>query len=269
MNNKLRPSMQAKLVVKRALSPRRAPFRLRVLLLVTPFFLFSVVSPFTLAAPEQKSEESYICPMDPEISSKTPGRCPKCGMTLRAAAPDAMGKPFAHLDSESEASGDYARLGAIPDAAVLDQDGTRLHFYSDLVQGRTVAINFIFTTCTTICPPLAATFRRVQVELGDRVGRDVRLISISVDPATDVPERLKAFAAKFKAGPGWSFVTGSKSEVDQVLRALGGYVSDRNDHTPMVLIGNDSAARWTRTYGLAPASSIVRIIDEMSRAQRE
>ena len=105
----------------------------------------------------------------------------------------------------------------IPDATVYDQNGNKLKFYTDLVKGKTVAINFIFTTCTAICPSLTATFRRVQQELGDRVGQDVHLISVSVDPTTDVPERLKEYAAKFKAGPGWTFVTGDKVEIDSVL----------------------------------------------------
>jgi cytochrome oxidase Cu insertion factor (SCO1/SenC/PrrC family) len=149
----------------------------------------------------------------------------------------------------------------IPETTVYDQEGRKLNFYTDLVKGKTVAINFIFTTCTTICPPLTATFRRVQQTLGERVGRDIQLISISVDPTTDVPERLKDFSAKFKAGAGWTFVTGQKQEIDSLLRSLGGYVSDKNDHTPLILIGNDAAGSWTRTYGLAPASQIVNLIN--------
>ena len=148
----------------------------------------------------------------------------------------------------------------IPDATVYDQNGKKLKFYTDLVKGKTVAINFIFTTCTAICPALTATFRRVQQQLGDRVGQDVHLISVSVDPTTDVPERLKEYAAKFKAGPGWTFVTGDKVEIDSVLRALGTAGADKNDHTPMVLIGNDSAADWSRTYGLSPPSRLVELI---------
>ncbi|HYY42461.1 MAG TPA: SCO family protein, partial [Pyrinomonadaceae bacterium] len=128
--------------------------------------------------------------------------------------------------------------------------------------GRTVAINFIFTTCTTICPPLTATFRKVQQELGVRGGRDVSLISISVDPTTDVPERLLDFSAKFKAAPGWTFVTGSKPEIDQLLDALGAGVADKTQHTPMILIGNDSAGYWTRTYGLAPVATLLKAINE-------
>ncbi|MGF2075526.1 SCO family protein, partial [Enterococcus casseliflavus] len=86
-------------------------------------------------------------------------------------------------------------------------------------------------------PPLGATFARVQRELGDK---DVQFISVSVDPLTDTPERLKAWGAKFKAGAGWTFVTGNKPEIDQLLRALGASAARREDHTPSVVIGNDA-----------------------------
>ena len=152
----------------------------------------------------------------------------------------------------------------IPDVGLLDQEGRKVRFHSDLVKGRTVAIQFIFTTCTTICPPLGATFRRVQQELGARAGRDVHLISISVDPVTDTPERLKAWGAKFKAGPGWTFVTGEKARVDELLRALGASAATPADHTPTVLIGNDAAGQWTRAYGLARPSALLKVIDDAS-----
>jgi cytochrome oxidase Cu insertion factor (SCO1/SenC/PrrC family) len=151
----------------------------------------------------------------------------------------------------------------IPDVAVLDQHGNALHFYTDLIKDKTVAINFIFTNCTTICPPLAATFARLQKEMGDRIGKDVHLISISVDPLTDTPERLKAWGAKFKAGPGWTFVTGEKQEMDKLLNALGAAVSKREDHTPALIIGNDSKGVWTRTYGLAKIPQIMGVIQNV------
>jgi protein SCO1/2 len=211
---------------------------------------------------------AYVCPMHPEVTSKRPGRCPKCGMNLKAetntdktkAADTTVTVPAPTAEARKT---DETNLKLrIPDTTVYDQTGRRLNFYTDLVKGKTVAINFIFTTCTTICPPLTATFRRVQQTLGERVGRDIQLISISVDPTTDVPERLKAFSEKFKAGPGWTFVTGSKQEVDALLVALGGYAPDKNDHTPLILIGNDAAGSWTRTYGLAPAAQIVNLVND-------
>jgi cytochrome oxidase Cu insertion factor (SCO1/SenC/PrrC family) len=165
----------------------------------------------------------------------------------------------ANLSGAADRSG-ATRKVVVPDVEVLDQDGNRLHFYSDLIKGKTVAINFIFTTCTTICPPLAATFARVQKEMGDRVGRDVHLISISVDPVTDTPERLKAWGAKFKAGAGWTFVTGDKQEIDKLLTALGASVARKEDHSPIVIVGNDSKDVWTRTYGLATTSQMMGLI---------
>jgi cytochrome oxidase Cu insertion factor (SCO1/SenC/PrrC family) len=153
---------------------------------------------------------------------------------------------------------------SIPDAQVLDQNGKQLNFYSDLVKDKIVAINFIFTTCTTICPPLTATFRRVQQDAATR-GVEVQLISISVDPTTDTPERLRDFAAKFKAGPNWAFVTGYKARIDSVLQALGAAFSNKNDHTPMIIIGNDASNYWTRAYGL---TSPVKLVDLLADAAK-
>ncbi len=196
----------------------------------------------------------YSCPMHPDVKSKTKGKCPKCGMDLRL------------VDAQAEAPIETPEPVAsnklnIPDVELLDQDGRKIHFYTDLVKGRTVAINFIFTTCTTICPPLGATFARVQNELGNK---DVRFISISVDPATDTPERLKAWGAKFHAGPQWTFITGNKPQVDELLRALGASSARREDHSPTILIGNDARSEWTRIYGLSNVNQILELIKGVS-----
>jgi cytochrome oxidase Cu insertion factor (SCO1/SenC/PrrC family) len=212
------------------------------------------------------SSTRYVCPMHPEVTSNRRGRCPKCGMNLKAesSAPQQTSTAASAntTGATTRANETLSTKPRIPDTTVLDQNGRRLNFYTDLVKGKTVAINFIFTTCQGVCPPLTATFRRVQQALGERVGRDIQLISISVDPATDVPERLKAFSQKFKAGPGWTFVTGSKQEIDSLLDSLGGYAPNKNDHTPMILIGNEAAGFWTRTYGLSPATQIVNIVND-------
>jgi protein SCO1 len=146
---------------------------------------------------------------------------------------------------------------SIPDVAVLDQDGRKIRFYTDLVQGKVVAINFIYTTCTTICPLLGATFANVQGQMGERSGRDFSLISISVDPVTDTPPRLKAWAAKFNAKPGWTLVTGKKPDIDKLLRSLGASTAQKEDHPPLVLIGNDVKGLWTRAYGLMPLTDLI------------
>jgi protein SCO1/2 len=228
------------------------------------------------AADRNNAGDFYSCPMHPEVKSKKKGRCPECKMDLRLT--HAQPKPSADATkagatgaSSTDAAGvdahaGYARVGSskmnIPDVELLDQDGRAVHFYADLVKGKVVAVQFIFTTCTTICPPLGATFARVQKDLGERAGRDVRLISVSVDPATDTPERLKAWAAKFHAAEGWTLVTGAKPQIDELLRALGASTGSPADHSPTVLIGNDAKGQWTRTYGLARPAVLVKLIGD-------
>ncbi len=203
------------------------------------------------AQTQKRASHEYSCPMHSEVTAKSPGRCPKCGMDLRLVD---------HTEAPDNSDVGNTKIN-IPDVELLDQNGRKIHFYTDLVKGHTVVINFIFTTCTTICPPLGATFARVQKELGDKAGRNVRFISISVDPATDTPERLKSWAAKFHGGDNWTLVTGNKPKVDELLRALGASSARREDHSPTVLIGNDAHGSWTRAYGLAKTSQIIQLID--------
>lgn len=199
------------------------------------------------------------------------GRAGALALALLLAAAAAPAQP-AHHDHNSPAAppavaGEAGEIVAldVPDVPVLDQEGRSLRFHSDLVEGKTVAINFIFTTCTTICPPLAATFGKLRKLLGERAGRDVHLISISVDPTNDTPARLKAWSQKFGAGEGWTLVTGRKEDVVHLLKALGAYTANVNDHPPLVLISNAQGG-WTRAYGLAPPAKIAAAIDAMAAA---
>ncbi len=245
----------------------------RVLMLAAVMALICIgpMPDFQLASaqtrPKSQARRLYACPMHPEVASIRPRKCPKCGMALRlvktAVDAGAAAAPNASNNSSSSGIEDTSSFSSarIPDIPIYDQNGQRLNFYSDLIKGKTVAINFIFTTCTTICPPLTATFRRVQQELAT-VAPEAKLISISVDPATDNPERLRDFAARFKAAPGWTFVTGDNAEITSLLRALGAAVANKNDHTPVILIGNDAAGYWTRAYGLSSPTVLVKAIVE-------
>jgi cytochrome oxidase Cu insertion factor (SCO1/SenC/PrrC family) len=214
------------------------------------------------------SVRRYSCPMHPEVTSSKPGKCPKCGMRLRLAPQTETNDDAARPIASPPATGDLPAISAaqIPDVRVYDQDGNSHNFYRDLVRDKTVAINFIFTTCTGVCPPMTATFRKVQENLSQR-SSGIQLISISVDPTTDTPARLHEFAAKFKAGPGWTFVTGDKTDIDAILRALGVAVANKNDHTPMILVGNEPADYWTRVYGLSSPTIIAQTITDAESHQ--
>src|ERR1044072_282747 len=183
----------------------------------------------TIAAQAQAKATVYMCPMDREVKSAKPGKCPKCGMNLRAAKDEAAASASSNREEAAGKNESAIKLGQIPDTIVYDQDGRKLRFYNDLVKGKTVAINFIFTTCTTICPPLTATWRKVQQTAPER-GLDLKLVSVSGDPVVDTPARLRAFAEKFKAAQGWTFVSGDKGEMESLLQSLGAAVSNKNDH---------------------------------------
>jgi protein SCO1 len=217
-------------------------------MLLKAFAILLLLGFLPIAAQTRKAAAHYECPMHPEVTSRKPGKCPKCKMALRFTREQA---PAEKADASSSPR--------FPDVLVQDQNGKSLNFYTDLVKGKVVAINFVFTTCTTICPPLTATFRRVQQQLAQQ-NSSAQLISISVDPAIDTPERLRDFAAKFKAAPGWAFVTGNTSDINSLLQQLGVAVNNKNDHTPMILIGNDAAGYWTRAYGLTAPTSLVKLI---------
>ena len=146
----------------------------------------------------------------------------------------------------------------IPDVRVVDQDGHARRFYTDLVKGQTVGIQFIFTSCATICTPLGATFHALQ-SLAPQ-GDPVRLISISVDPERDTSAELRHFADRFGARSGWTLVTGEPVEIERLLKSLRAFTQDKSAHSAMILIGNDRIDRWTRAYGLSPAKSLAALL---------
>ncbi len=150
---------------------------------------------------------------------------------------------------------------AIPDALVLDQNGRQVHFKSDLIDGRIVVVNFIFTSCTTVCSPMGANFAALQRRLGG--GTDVRLVSVSLDPAGDSPGRLKAWSERLGGKPGWTLVTGQPEEIDRLLKAFGVYTPDRINHSPILLVGDGRRNVWTRANGLLAPRAIAGMIDRL------
>ena len=147
-----------------------------------------------------------------------------------------------------------------PDVELLTQDGAKVRFYSDVLKGKTVVVNAFFTACTSVCPPMNRTMEKIQEALGDRVGKDVFLVSISVDPVTDTPPRLKEYAQKFRARAGWTFLTGKKENVDWALYKLGQYVENKDDHKTVLIIGNETTGLWKKAFGMAKAEDLIQIV---------
>jgi protein SCO1/2 len=146
------------------------------------------------------------------------------------------------------------------DVELIDQDGRKVRFYSDVLKGKTVVVNAFFTTCTSVCPPMNRNMEKIQEALGERVGKDVLLVSVSVDPETDTPARLKEYARKFHAGPGWLFLTGKKENVDWALYKVGQYVEDKQDHTTVIIIGNEATGLWKKAFGLAKTAELLQTV---------
>ncbi len=155
----------------------------------------------------------------------------------------------------------------VVETTLVDRDGKPIKFQSEAVGDRIVALDFVYTTCSTICPVVSSLFAQVQDELGDRLGRDVWLMSISIDPTRDTPERLRDYAAKFGAGPGWIWLTGPKSAVDRVLFGLDAFNADIVDHPSVVLIGDGRSGYWTRHFGIPAPDDIIARLDELVAAR--
>jgi protein SCO1/2 len=147
---------------------------------------------------------------------------------------------------------------SIPDIAVTTQDGRTVNFYSDLIKGKVVAVNFVFTTCTTVCPPLGAIFGKLQEQQGS-----AQLVSVSIDPEVDTPARLAAWSKKFGARAGWTLVTGRKDDIVRLLKALNAYSPDFMNHQPVTIVGNDATGTWKRSYGFTSASKLAGMLEEL------
>lgn len=154
----------------------------------------------------------------------------------------------------------------VPPVVLTDESGRQVRLYEDLIKGHVVAVNFIFTSCPTVCRPMSAIFSHVQSLLGSR---PVRLVSITIDPATDTPRKLAEWKAQFRGGRSWTLLTGSAAQIDDVRRAFGVYTPDRFSHSPTIVIVDDIRGRSTRIDGLARATAIVQAIDALSKVSAE
>ncbi|WP_196138407.1 SCO family protein [Aliikangiella sp. G2MR2-5] len=155
---------------------------------------------------------------------------------------------------------EYSSRYKVPDIEVLDQFGNHHRFYSDLVKGKTVVINFIFTQCQMTCPLLGYNFGQLRELLAASAGEEIHLISISIDPTNDTPSRLKAWSDNFGSGKGWTQITGEKVEIDRLVKALQAFTPDIGDHSTMVLIGREDKNEWVRLDGLSSGKKLFSAI---------
>lgn len=163
------------------------------------------------------------------------------------------------------AAADGPNRSHFPNVELITQDGKTVHFYDDLIKGKIVAVAFIYTTCQYACPLETARMAQVQKKLGDRVGNDIFFYSISIDPEHDTPEVLKAYMEKFHVGPGWTFLTGKKEDIDFLQKRLGVYSDpsiNADGHLPHLLIGNDETNQWIRASALDNPSFQARMIGD-------
>lgn len=163
---------------------------------------------------------------------------------------------------------DNSRWGAnyFPNVTLTTQDGKPVRFYDDLIKGKIVAIDLIYTTCKYACPLETARLAQVQALLGDRMGKDVFFYSITIDPEHDTPPVLKEYAAKFHAGPGWTFLTGKAEDIELISRKLGLYSepnpANKDGHTPSLVVGNEETGQWMRNSALDNPKFLARTIGD-------
>ena len=154
------------------------------------------------------------------------------------------------------------------DALLLTQDGDEVRFVSDVIGDKIVVMDFVYTTCTTVCPVLTALFTQVQTQLGDDLGNEVAMVSMTVDATRDTPARLKAYATKHRVQEGWTWLTGPKSTMDDVLTGLGAFSVSFEDHPAMVIVGDGRTGEWKRMFGFPNPDRIMKVVNEF-RAKRQ
>ncbi|MGB9180565.1 MAG: SCO family protein [Pyrinomonadaceae bacterium] len=153
------------------------------------------------------------------------------------------------------------------DVVLLNQNNEKMRLYSDLLKGKVVIINAFFATCQGSCLPMNRNLEKVQEALGEHLGKEVHIISISVDPTVDTPASLKEYAKKLHARPGWYFLTGDKKNVDFALYKLGQFVEQKENHLNIFIIGNERTGLWKKAFGLAPSDQLIKVVESVLNDQ--
>jgi protein SCO1/2 len=193
-------------------------------------------------------------------------RMPEAPVLQAAASPHAQhGDHAAHTAPAASRPEDVSV--SLPDVLLRDQHDRALNLADDVIGDRIVVMDFVYTSCTTVCPVASAIMSQVEDRLGARVGRDVALVSISVDPARDTPSRLREYASRLGAGAGWSWLTGSAPAVNDTLKGLGTWTPDFEDHPVVTMVGDGRSGTWRRFYGFADPAQLVAQVEFLTAAR--
>jgi len=153
---------------------------------------------------------------------------------------------------------------AVPDVVLVNQDGARVRLQSLIASGKPVVLDFIYGTCTTICPVLSAGYTSLQGRLGPDT-RKMQLISISIDPEHDTPKIMRGYLKQYRAKPGWDFLTGTREDIDRVMRVFDSYVSDKMYHKQVTFIRAQGPGEWVRIDGLLGSSDLMNEVGKAGK----
>jgi protein SCO1/2 len=169
---------------------------------------------------------------------------------------------------------DKIRQRYLPNVELQTQDGKTVHFYDDLVKDKIVTLNFFYAKCEGICPTVTANLARVQNILGEHVGQDVFMNSISLKPEHDTPAVLNEYAQMFKAKPGWTFLTGKPDDIERLRRSLGftnldpKLDKDKSQHIGNVRYGNEPLMLWAACPGMGSPEFLAKSISWVIRKDK-
>ena len=175
---------------------------------------------------------------------------------------------FANGFVSKEAFADF-KIEKIEDLEVVNQDGKKVNFYKDLVKGKRVGINFIYTTCKMICLPMSAVFSSTAKMLAkEEDSEKYELISVTLDPENDTPEKLKEYAKKHNREKGWTLVTGDPDKVRKLLRQLKGFEQNIENHGAFTVVGNDSTGEWRKVGGIKPPKELYKEMIKLKKNEK-
>jgi len=184
-------------------------------------------------------------------------------MTSRLAAAAVLICAGRAMAGDADAARNY-----FSDVELVNQDGKPVRFYSDLLKGKVVVINSFYGTCQSVCPPVMHKLEQIQDALGDRFGKEVFFVSLSVDPTHDTPALLKKYASKYHVKPGWSFLTGKKENVERALYRVGQASAEKSDHSTILVVGNEPRQYWKKLFALARTDELVKLVRAVADDER-